>query len=39
MFYDPLSVTNEEENAQNILRINDHQQWASPTFTINETQA
>jgi hypothetical protein len=29
MFYDPLSVSNEEENAQNILCINDHRQWAS----------
>jgi hypothetical protein len=39
MFYDPLSVSNEEENAQNILCINDHRQWASPMFTINENQA
>ena len=36
MFYDPLSVSNEEENAQNILCINDHRQLASPMFTINE---
>jgi hypothetical protein len=39
MFYDPLSVSNEEENAQNILCINDHRQWASPMFTINVNQA
>jgi hypothetical protein len=39
MFYDPLSMSNEEENAQNILCINDHQQWASPMFTINVNQA
>jgi hypothetical protein len=35
----PLSVSNEEENAQNILCINDHRQWASPMFTINVNQA
>jgi hypothetical protein len=34
-----LSVSNEEENAQNILCINDHRQWASPMFTINVNQA
>jgi hypothetical protein len=39
MFYDPLSVSSEEENAQNILCINDHRQWASPMFTINVNQA
>jgi hypothetical protein len=39
MFYDPLSVSNEEESAQNILCINDHRQWASPMFTINVNQA
>jgi hypothetical protein len=39
MFHDPLSVSNEEENAQNILCINDHRQWASPMFTINMNQA
>ena len=39
MFYDPLSVSNEEENAQNILCINDHRQWASPMFSINVNQA
>jgi hypothetical protein len=39
MFYDPLSVSNEEEHAQNILCINDHRQWASPMFTINVNQA
>jgi hypothetical protein len=39
MFYNPLSVSNEEENAQNILCINDHRQWASPMFTINVNQA
>jgi hypothetical protein len=39
MFYDPLSVSNEEENAQKFLCINDHRQWASPMFTINVKQA
>jgi hypothetical protein len=35
MFYDPLSVSKEDENAQNILCINDHRQWVrwdKPSF-------